>query len=90
MLNEEKIALLNVGDDLYVGVIYKQRILYRHAKFLSYDPETRILKALGDKCNKNTGKLICNIEYKFPLDKIVLLGVQGITIFADENYYEKE
>ena len=38
MLNEEKIALLNVGDELYVGVIYKQRILYRHAKFLSYDP----------------------------------------------------
>ena len=28
MLNEEKIALLNVGDELYVGVIYKQRILY--------------------------------------------------------------
>ena len=23
MLNEEKIALLNVGDELYVGVIYK-------------------------------------------------------------------
>lgn len=90
MLNEEKIALLNVGDELYVGVIYKQRILYRHAKFLSYDPETRILKALGNKRNKNTGKLICNIEHKFPLDKIVLLGVQGITIFADENYYEKE
>lgn len=90
MLNEEKIALLNVDDELYVGVIYKQRILYRHAKFLSYDPETRILKALGNKRNKNTGKLICNIEHKFPLDKIVLLGVQGITIFADENYYEKE
>ena len=46
MLNEEKIALLNVGDELYVGVIYKQRILYRHAKFLSYDPETRIFSLL--------------------------------------------
>ncbi len=52
MLNEEKIALLNVGDELYVELFISNEYYIVMQNFLVMIPETRILKALGDKRNK--------------------------------------